>query len=247
VYSQPIFYSDVNPDSSIVVSFDPPVNYDLDLNADGFSDYRFSVSAFANSFGAQSNASVTALDSNLLVGELNSGNWPFELNFNDTISSNSSFIQDWGIFRKNYGSFNGYWSNYGTPAYLGIKFYGDSQWYYGWIKLNVEVAISHCKITIYEYAYSTLPITAGAVSSLSVFNETNPSPIIEIFPNPSNGLIYIQSNKSNLGNRYSIYDHVGKSISSGFLTNEKTAIDLNLNPGVYLLKIGAYCKKIQLN
>jgi hypothetical protein len=247
IYSQSIYYTDINPDTSIVVSSGLPVNYDLDLNADGFADFRFSVSALANSFGAQSLSSVTALDSNFVIGEVNSGNWAFEMNFSDTINANSSYIDNWGIFRKNYGLFNGYWSNYGTPAYLGVKFYGNSVWYYGWIKLNVEVAISHCKITIYEYAYSILPIYAGEGSPLIGLNESDTVSSIKSFPNPSSGFIYLQSDMSNLGKQYSIFDHLGKLISSGLLTDEKTTLDLNVPSGVYIIKTGTISKKIIIN
>ncbi|WP_312765064.1 SBBP repeat-containing protein [Epilithonimonas sp.] len=59
-----------------------------------------------------------------------------------------------------------------------------------------------------------------------------------IYPNPSSDIIYLNSKNQLSGNKYIIYDMVGREISTGTL-DSKQEIKINLLPkGNYILKIG---------
>ena len=238
VKCQSIYCDDINPDSSISISYGSPISYELDLNSDGIIDYIFSVSTFANSFGGESTARIFSLDSNLVLGD-SITYFAFELNVNDSITDSPLFHKDVSILHDfNYrpNTHIGLWQNYGSKKYCSIKFKGDSTWYYGTITLNIESGVSHSKITVYEYCYSTKPFKAGEYSTLSAHEEHNENRYFNLFPNPCNNFIFIKNNKYKVETNYEISNMMGQQFSLGKLNNEITKIDVSfLSRGLYIL------------
>jgi sugar lactone lactonase YvrE len=61
---------------------------------------------------------------------------------------------------------------------------------------------------------------------------------IEIFPNPSSGLFYIQTNDNQAQYLAQVYDVMGKKVYESAFNSSKTTVNLeNLIPGIYLLQI----------
>lgn len=63
--------------------------------------------------------------------------------------------------------------------------------------------------------------------------------LCSVYPNPAAGLYYLQTDAALRGAAYTIYDYTGKTILSGTVTKEQTAINLeDQAAGIYLLSIG---------
>ena len=61
----------------------------------------------------------------------------------------------------------------------------------------------------------------------------------KVFPNPSSGLVTIKSNTEPFGTNYTIFDQLGRIISSGFLASKNTELDIRaFSSGVYFIRIG---------
>ncbi len=61
---------------------------------------------------------------------------------------------------------------------------------------------------------------------------------ISIFPNPSNGMLYLECHVANLNNAFAIYDVMGRLIIQGILKETKTSLDVsNLQAGIYYFRI----------
>lgn len=69
---------------------------------------------------------------------------------------------------------------------------------------------------------------------------------IKVYPNPSNGQMTILLEKSADNASYSIFDLEGKIVKTGTLSGKKTAINTDLNSGMYFLMIGKNVLKIQV-
>lgn len=60
---------------------------------------------------------------------------------------------------------------------------------------------------------------------------------LKIYPNPSSGSLYVHAKPQLLNSQIEILNSVGKSVFKTRLTAEKTWLNLNLSPGIYLLKV----------
>ncbi|RLD49829.1 MAG: hypothetical protein DRI94_10305, partial [Bacteroidetes bacterium] len=77
-------------------------------------------------------------------------------------------------------------------------------------------------------------------------NDTEKSDIT-IYPNPSNGIIYINSKNKSQKN-YEVYDITGRIVKKGILNNSVNKINLeNVRSGNYLIKIGNKTFKLILS
>lgn len=62
--------------------------------------------------------------------------------------------------------------------------------------------------------------------------------LLNIYPNPANNQINIETSNSLVGGTYIIYDSAGKAVLSGIIDNEQTSVELdNLSIGIYEVKI----------
>ena len=89
----------------------------------------------------------------------------------------------------------------------------------------------------------TCLLTFGEPSGIS-----NTSQIVgkfSIFPNPSINQVIIQTNLSQIGTSYLVYDHTGKLMLTGKLFSESTSVDMsNFYNGMYFFKIGDNLEEI---
>lgn len=75
-----------------------------------------------------------------------------------------------------------------------------------------------------------------STASTQLFQGTNN---FSIYPNPAVDQVYIQTNLSQVGNSFFVYDFTGKLMFTGELTSERTTVDMSsFSNGMYLIKIG---------
>lgn len=76
-------------------------------------------------------------------------------------------------------------------------------------------------------------------NTLNVFRGYLPESFVSGYPNPTQGLMTFEVPETFLGERYVIFDQVGRKIQEGFILSVKFDIDLSLfGDGIYLLNIG---------
>jgi hypothetical protein len=98
----------------------------------------------------------------------------------------------------------------------------------------VEAGTYSVSITDANNCTLTLNYTVGSTVSLN----TNSSSVIELYPNPSNGLFTI--NATQVNSEVVIYNVLGENVFSGKLTKGENSIDLkSINSGSYLVKINS--------
>jgi hypothetical protein len=65
-----------------------------------------------------------------------------------------------------------------------------------------------------------------------------------VYPNPTNGVVFIKSKASLFGAKYTIYSSKGEQILKGSITSEITTLDIqNFAEGVYLINIDGSTKQ----
>ena len=89
-------------------------------------------------------------------------------------------------------------------------------------------------------------IFEGFVSVAALEEMSKQETGIKVYPNPSNGQMTILLEKSAENASYSIFDLEGKIVKTGTLSGKKTAINTDLNSGMYFLMIGKNVLKIQV-
>lgn len=115
-----------------------------------------------------------------------------------------------------------------TSAYIPFNF-------------NNEISIEKCKSIKIKYLYSPDIIQ-------SIPENTNYEPILSVFPNPSIGILYINTQEFKIQS-WTITDLTGKTQKNQQQLSGSGAIDItDLNKGIYFLKIitdkGNFSKKI---
>ena len=171
-----IVYTDVNPDYVISSANIPStINYNIDLNNDGISDYKISCvrsGSVCQSARVYINyVTVSALNTNAVVA-VTSTTYPSAMNFNDGIlaglplsaSGHLRYVRT--TAQRCSGSTLGVWPN-SIDRYLGLKLIVGANTYYGWVRMQVNVTGSAASCTIKDYAYNSIPnqpIRAGETS-----------------------------------------------------------------------------------
>ena len=163
----------------LVYGPDAPTSVYFDLNGDGVNDLRFRATGTQFDAIPTGNNAVLAnpdpppnlgghalrLDSGLEIGPSLQPNWAWmqrerPVPYLDEIGPNFLTCGTIGC--------NGFWSDAGDTAYLGVRFYAGSELLYGWIRVRT-LSIGG---TIYDWAYNTAPdqaILAGAVPEPSTW------------------------------------------------------------------------------
>jgi hypothetical protein len=68
--------------------------------------------------------------------------------------------------------------------------------------------------------------------------------LFTLYPNPTRGLVNVKTDSKLIGSVYSVYDNMGKVISSGKIYTENTSVDMsNLSTGIYLFSVGENVKQ----
>ena len=62
----------------------------------------------------------------------------------------------------------------------------------------------------------------------------------EVYPNPTQSVLFVKCSSKQMGNEYSIHDCTGRVVHTGFLQQIVSTIHLpQLSPGVYMLNADA--------
>jgi len=83
-----------------------------------------------------------------------------------------------------------------------------------------------------------------AVAQLEEMSETSSGMLV--YPNPSNGQFTLVMENMAETNTYNIYDQQGREVKSGKVSGKKTTINLDLNTGIYYLKVDNKVVKVQV-
>src|SRR3984957_6178999 len=169
-----IIYTDVNPDSSILLSTD---SFNLDLNHDGITDFEFNRSlsssecrsgAEGEKFGIYIHLSVTPVSGTSSI-MTSAPNVALALDVDsaatigpDSLWATTAVVLLEGAEISNCNSITrhaGYWLNV-SDKYLGLKFTAGNNTYYGWARLSSTYSpgttsyfINGGQLIIKDYAY----------------------------------------------------------------------------------------------
>ncbi len=125
--------------------------------------------------------------------------------------------------------------------YIGVKFLKNNNTHYGYVLVNFQSTtptykINSRKLIIKAFAFNNTPnaqISAGQTSSSNVDESVVGN--YEVYPNPTQDVITIQSNSNEVIN-YAIYNTYGQKVNQGVI-NDKVISMRELEAGIYYIKI----------
>jgi hypothetical protein len=173
-----IIYTDVNPDSSILITTD---SFNLDLNNDGIPDFEFRRSLFSSECRSRAEGAKLGIYIHLSVTPVSQSdaimtsaqNVALALNVDsaatigpDSLWATTAEVLLEGAEMSDCNSIighAGYWLNV-SEKYLGLKFTAGNNTYYGWARLSstyslgsVSYLIVGGQLILKDYAYNTIP------------------------------------------------------------------------------------------
>jgi hypothetical protein len=144
----------------------------------------------------------------------------------------------------------------GTVTIKGKNFNGTNSVTFGGVVASSFTVINDTTINAIVGNGSTGSVsvtTPGGKDSLAgfIFTPTQTglleltSKNLQVYPNPAQDNITIQSEMNVIGQSYNIYDCIGKLVLNGAIENQTTPISLQaLNNGIYTLVIGTNSRKV---
>lgn len=175
-----IVYTDINPDQDILVG-----DTSIDLNNDGFADFKFeksiSFNSYSEGFSTSGELIVSPYGNNQIIGTAAKAD---ALSSGNLITKNSPALQgevlmvsSWSTFQcatsDCYSFFNvshyaGNWHNT-VDHYLGFSLVVNADTLYGWMRLDVSLIDG--AVTLKDYAYNSSPgksIAAGDTNNICI-------------------------------------------------------------------------------
>lgn len=256
-----IQYTNITPDTLITLGN----NYSLDLNNDAVVDFTLGVQAINasnSSFNVVGNAAglITEGTNEVMAqpGSFFAIPYVTALNTNDLISPSGAFMTATasssglpGLMRFS-GTVNNIPFNLGNfsnnnQRFVGLKFSIGTNTHYGWARVSCPNNAS--SMTIYDYAYNTVPnqpINAGATVSI---NESDLANHITVnFINNNINITVIGINNLTNG-KVTVVNLTGQEVLSAPVTNFNNTVAANtLADGIYLINVsfdqGIYTQKI---
>lgn len=124
---------------------------------------------------------------------------------------------------------------YGSGAIIWYNYSANGSIWSGYINTNIQGGDpSVLKIKNNNY----LMVYVGQPYPLNILEINAESQPIQIFPNPTQGLINVKVDSKNVGSNYVVYDYSGKTVLKGKISSENTRIELgNLANGNYLFHL----------
>jgi len=195
--------------------------YDLDLDQNAVIDFKINLT-FPQ---AKNHNQVTLIHQSTNRGGVKSvidwlGKLAWNLNVNDTITSKLASWKTSGANTPNEIFLAYYAGNSmkgGTflneEGYLPLEFIIGSNTHYGWVRVGVNANCT--EFTVKDFAYEDTPgkaIVAGSKFSVGV-NETASSKF-NVFPNPTSGLLNIETLNNYVIKQIDIFSLQGKLLSS---------------------------------
>ncbi len=183
-----------------------------------YSNYSGDYNIFQNDDTVRA---ISTLSIDISIAQIQSGVWNSlssqDLHSIALVSSASLFINDNGAAPDLHLKAGSEAINTGTSAHA------PQSDYTGCLRND-----GHPDIGAYEYGCFTSGINATSKSPKSFL----------IFPNPVTEVITIKLNNAIPCKRYNIFEHSGKQVLSGKITNEITTVDISkLSNGIYLLTV----------
>lgn len=257
-----VVYVDIEPD---IILDSNGEEYLLDIDGDGINDFRFINNSFLfpNESTAANSSHMSLLRQDLAAGPLLENNalaglsdyvdaedggftmyFPYRMNQNNRIDSSLSWqneesqlligvekIQD----EKDPVNIGGYWTGDDIDKFLGIRFKDDdNQKHYGWVRCDVKD--DGRTLVIKDYAIeleANQAIKAGSKTAIddnimraNVYYAENDVHVA--LSTPPLQIIYC-----------SIFDINGKELFRTRIMEQHTALELDLEAGVYALKLFA--------
>ncbi|MBK7851317.1 MAG: T9SS type A sorting domain-containing protein [Bacteroidetes bacterium] len=258
-----VVYTDVNPDMvlSCIFQTNCSPDYSLDLNNDGISDFVLSASKMFVNCGrcgptgghtmANGNSAVISSTSNCWIADTTGGYalntlinsslaWTNAIHTLVTKSVNCESCSPSPGSHLVYLPETGNWINV-SGNYLPLKVQVGTDFFYGWIKLGVLIGQNTVSITIYEYAYNSIPnqpILAGQTTVTGII-ENSLASSINLFPNPATNHLTIALGNNTKKAEVTIADITGKIIYST-MASEIQKIEVNTKDfpaGIYIVQI----------
>jgi hypothetical protein len=127
----------------------------------------------------------------------------------------------------------GYWGG-AIDSFIGIRLL-DGCYYYGWIQADVSLGADW--ITIKSYAYNSNPYDPITTPTLTTIRETSNNHDFNLYPNPTNDKIFINTKSINTDVKVSIINLEGIVVSSQVICTGNALDISNLKAGIYFLKL----------
>lgn len=211
-------YTDLDPDSVIVLG---DQIFRLDINADGFVDFKFGVNAYSDVFTTGSlagqdfyfnGAFAFGEGNNSFAGvknelPFNTYFLPFVYEFGQYIGWDANWQPPAVLGSLNYlidpedsaGTSGGYWDSR-TDGYLGIRFEVGSNVHFGWVRLDVGSPGGSNTIIVKDFAWEDAAwngINAGAINGgVDPAVGLEPAVLTKVNAYSHNGSLFIQHEHS---------------------------------------------------
>ncbi|MFC2111003.1 T9SS type A sorting domain-containing protein [Bacteroidota bacterium] len=226
--SSQIIYTDLTPDS-VYTGWDVYVlKFDTSLSTD---DGEFYI------WKHPTNVQINSYNQNCFVITDLVG-YPMALNAADSIGPSSG---NWTTTQSAYLNLNdngsaGNWINV-TDKFLGLKYKNGNNWYYGWVRLDIDAAPN--QLVIKDYAYQStanLAIVAGNSVNTSIHNQVVKQMNFKVFADGK--ILYINASLNNVNSNVFIMNSIGQCILSFKQTETLKSISLASYPsGIYYIAI----------
>jgi len=124
----------------------------------------------------------------------------------------------------------------GTPTIAGENYpYSPCD---GWYNQPIGCMFPHYVAVIDPITGDTCFTTTNTVQSTTSYDEITET-IVSLFPNPNNGVIYLNTDAKLIGQSYTLTNNLGEHALSGKISSLNTVIEVsNLSKGIYLLILG---------
>ena len=124
----------------------------------------------------------------------------------------------------------------GTPTIAGENYpYSPCD---GWYNQQIGCMFPHYVAVIDPITGDTCFTTTNTVQSTTSYDEITET-IVSLFPNPNNGVIYLNTDAKLIGQSYTLTNNLGEHALSGKISSLNTVIEVsNLSKGIYLLILG---------
>jgi len=207
----------------------------LDVNHDGISDYLFECGASNDAQGIKAVGSdVKPLNDNFICVDslpVSSSSNIVPLNYGDSINANKLWYSGPQTFcLAGYSSNSpdcGIWKDLPT-RYIGLKVKINGVYYYAWVKVDVSLIGG-------DTVYLNL-ISSAVIKPPAGINDHQPVDGLRIYPNPVVGKLIMEQTLSERGN-VSIFNSASQLMASQEINSNRTEIDFNgFTSGIYYLK-----------
>lgn len=124
----------------------------------------------------------------------------------------------------------------GTPTVAGenYPFSPCDSWYNQGIGCMFPHYVAEIDILTGDTCFTTIN-TVQSTTSIDEIDELK----AYIYPNPTNGVVYLNTDASYIGQSYIVIDDLGRRVLSGKISSINTVLEVNhLSSGIYLLNIG---------